>query len=200
MTLGLFGLILVTDLLLLLVMAISVFFPKSRIWPPPKKNSWQQWLSWTLFTIVMFGVPLIGLLDFQSLSYSHWIRFVVGGFLFGLGLGIDLWGTKTLTAQQSLGEKGKIVTDGPYRFTRNPQYVGFIILFSGIILVAWSFMALATGLLAVFLFFITPFSEEPWLRQQYGQPYEEYCKMVPRFIGLRSFKPEIHKKTEYQTI
>ena len=193
MNLWLFALILFADFSLLLVIAVSTLFPKSRIWPPPKKDSWQQWVSWTLFTIVMFGVPLIGLLDFQSLSYSHWIRFVVGGFLFGFGLGIDLWGTKTLTAQQSLGEKGKIVTKGPYCFTRNPQYVGFIILYSGIILVAWSFMALVTGLFAIFLFFIIPFSEEPWLRQQYGQQYEEYCKMVPRFIGIRSFKPAIAK-------
>ena len=142
----------------------------------------------------MFGVPLIGILDFQSLGYGHWTRFLVGGLLFALGLGIDLWGTKTLSAQQSLGEKGSIITSGPYRYTRNPQYVGFIILFSGIIVIVWSFMALATGVFAIFLFFIIPFSEEPWLRQQYGQPYEEYCKMVPRFIGLRSFKPKFAKE------
>jgi protein-S-isoprenylcysteine O-methyltransferase Ste14 len=189
----LFGVILTADILLLLVILISTFFPNSRIWPPPKKDSWQQWMSWALFTLVMFGVPLIGLLDFQSLGYSHWIRFLFGGLLFALGLGIDLWGTKTLSAQQSLGEKGKIITGGPYRYTRNPQYVGFIIMYSGIILVAWSFMALVTGVFAIFLFFIVPFSEEPWLRQQYGKPYEEYCRVVPRFIGIRSFKPIIPK-------
>ncbi len=141
----------------------------------------------------MFGVPLIGLLDFQSLGYGNWIRFLVGALLFAFGLGIDLWGTKTLSAQQSLGDKVKIITSGPYRYMRNPQYVGFIILYSGIILFAWSLMALVTGVFAIFLFFIIPFSEEPWLRQQYGQPYEEYCKMVPRFVGFRSFKPTTRK-------
>ena len=189
----LFGVILAADFLLLIVITISTFFQKSRIWPPPKRDSWQQWVSWTLFTVIMFGVPLIGTLDFQSLGYSHWIRFLFGGLLFALGLTIDLWGTKTLSAQQSLGEKGKIITGGPYRYTRNPQYVGFIIMYSGLILVAWSFMALVTGLFAVFLFFIIPFSEEPWLRQQYGKPYEDYCRVVPRFIGIRSFKPAIPK-------
>jgi protein-S-isoprenylcysteine O-methyltransferase Ste14 len=186
-----FGIILVADFLLFLAIAISIFFPKFRIWPPPKKDSWQQWASWTLFTIVMFGVPLIGLLDFQSLGNSHWLQFLAGSCLFVIGLGIDLWGTKTLSAQQSLGDKVKIITSGPYRYTRNPQYVGFIILYSGIILIAWSFMALVTGVFAISLFFIIPFSEEPWLRQQYGKPYEEYCKMVPRFVGVRSFKPLI---------
>ncbi len=193
MNLWLFALILVADFSLFLAIAISIFFPKSRIWPPPKKDSWQQWVSWTLFTIVMFGVPLIGLLDFQSLGYGNWIQFLVGGLLFAFGLSIDLWGTKTLSAQQSLGEKGKIITSGPYRYTRNPQYVGFIILYSGMILIAWSFMALVTGIFAIFLFFIIPLSEEPWLLQEYGQAYDEYCRMVPRFVGIRSFKPEIPK-------
>ena len=188
MTLVLFGVILAADFLLLLVIAISIFFPKSRIWPPPKKDSWQQGVSWTLFTICMFGVPLLGIFDFESLGYSHWIRFLVGALLFLTGLGIDIWGTRTLTAQQSLGAKGEIITEGPYRYTRNPQYVGFTLLYIGIILATLSFMALVTGACLIFLFLVIPFSEEPWLRQQYGEPYVEYCKNVPRFIGIRSFK------------
>lgn len=196
MNLAVFGIVLAADILLLLAIAISILFPKSRIWPPPKKASWQQFVSWTLFTIVMFGVPLVGILDFQSLGYFHWIRFVIGVFFFLVGLGIDLWGTRTLTAQQSLGAKGKIITEGPYRYTRNPQYVGFILLYVGIVLVTYSFMALVTGAFIILLFFIIPFSEEPWLRQQYGKPYEEYCTKVPRFVGLRSFKPALHKRQE----
>jgi protein-S-isoprenylcysteine O-methyltransferase Ste14 len=40
----------------------------------------------------------------------------------------------------------------------------------------------------VLWFVMAPLSEEPWLGQQFGKPYEEYRKNVPRFIGLRSFK------------
>ncbi|MCL4435178.1 MAG: DUF1295 domain-containing protein [Thaumarchaeota archaeon] len=76
-------------------------------------------------------------------------------------MGVDLWGTRTLTAQQSLGEKGKIITDGPYRYTRNPQYVGFTLLYIGVILVTSSLLALVTGTFLIFLFLIAPFSEEP---------------------------------------
>src|SRR4030042_1017622 len=108
----------------------------------------------------MFGVPLIGILDFESLGYGHWSRCIVGALLFIIGLGIDIWGTRTLTAQQSLGEKGKITTDGPYRYTRNPQYVGFILLFAGIVLVTYSSMALVTGAFVILLFFFIPLSED----------------------------------------
>ena len=198
MTQVLFGIVLAADFLMLLVIAISVFFPKSRIWPPPQRDSWQQWVSWTLFTITMFGVPLVGVLDFGSLGAGHWSRFIAGGLLFFAGLSIDLWGTKTLTAQQSLGEKGKIITQGPYAYTRNPQYVGFILMYTGIILVTYSLMALVTGAFLILLFLILPFSEEPWLHQQYGAAYAQYCKTVPRFIGTRTIKTVIHKNKPSQ--
>lgn len=188
MTQVLFGIIIVSDFLLILVIAVSILFPKLRMWPPPKKNSWKQWVSLTLFTITMFGVPLIGILDLESIGDGNWFSFSVGGLAVLIGLEIGIWGTITLTAKQSLGEIGKIVIDGPYRYTRNPQYTGFILMYAGIILVTYSFMALVTGTFVIILLFITPFSEEPWLRQQYGKPYEEYFKKVPRFIGLRSFK------------
>ena len=142
----------------------------------------------------MFGVPCIGILDFRSLGIDYVSEFLIGGLLFVFGLGIDIWGTITLSAKQSMGDTGEIITSGPYRYTRNPQYVGFIILFNGIIFLTASFMAFITGAFAVFLFLIIPFSAEPWLKEKYGQPYENYCRMVPRFIGFRSFKPAIPKK------
>ena len=194
MELVLFVIVLAADFLFLLGAAASIVFPKFRIWPPPKIGSWQQKVSWTLFAVCLFGMPVLGILDFESLGYGHWSRFLVGGLAIIVGLGIDIWGTRTLTGQQSLGEKGKIITEGPYQFTRNPQYVGFILLCVGIILVTYSFMALVTGALLIIIFFILPFSEEPWLRQQYGKPYEEYCKKVPRLIGIRSFKLAIRKQ------
>jgi protein-S-isoprenylcysteine O-methyltransferase Ste14 len=136
----------------------------------------------------MFGVPFIGALDFRSLDIDYLLEFLVGGLLFAFGLGIDIWGTKTLSGKQSMGDTGEIITGGPYRYTRNPQYVGFIILFTGIIFLTASFMALITGGFEILLFLIIPFSEEPWLKEKYGKPYENYCRIVPRFIGFRSLK------------
>ncbi len=191
MLLALFAFVLAGNFLLLLCIAVSILLPEYRIWPPPKEKAWQQWIAWILFTISMFGVPLLGILDFESMGSGHWSLFLVGGLTILVGFGIDIWGTTTLTTQQSLGAKGRIITEGPYRFTRNPQYVGFILIYVGVILVSYSYMALVTGALLILAFLTLPFSEEPWLRQQYGKQYLEYCKNVPRFIGIRSFKQHL---------
>lgn len=180
--------------MLLSAVAVSVFYPRFRVWPPSRKGSWQQRVSWFLFAVTMIGPPLLGILDFETLGQGHWSRFPVGGLMVVIGLGIVTWGIRTLSAQQSLGASGKIVTEGPYRYTRNPQYLGFILLYAGVILAAYSFMALITGALIILLFLILPFSEEPWLRQQYGESYVEYCKRVPRFIGFHSLKSKRKNK------
>lgn len=46
-----------------------------------------------------------------------------------------------------------------------------------------SWLALITGLIGTLWFVLAPFTEEPWLRERYGQQYEAYKKRVPRFIG-----------------
>lgn len=188
MIFALFVLILTVDFLLLFGVAVSIIFPKHRIWPPPKKASWQFWVSWIFSAVGMIGSPLVGILDFGTLGNGHWLRFLIGVLALLIGGGIAVWGTTTLSAHQSLGLKGKLVREGPYQYSRNPQYLGFILMYAGIILVTYSLMALITGVIVATVFVILPFSEEPWLRQQYGSAYVEYCRQVPRFIGLRSFK------------
>ena len=191
MKLVLFVFILLVDFLLLIGIGISIFFPKNRIWPPPKKNSWQFWVSWILLDTGMIGSGLIGIIDFETQSSGFWARILVGGLPFLIGGGIALWGVRTLSTHQSFGLKGKLVTEGPYRYSRNPQYIGFILMYAGVILVTHSFMALVTGVIMIIMFAILPFSEETWLIQQYGKAYIEYHRQVPRFIGLGSFKLKI---------
>jgi len=192
MIFALFILILVADFMLIFGVTTSIFFPQHRIWPPPKKDSWQFWVSWIFSAIGMIGSPLVGILDFGTLGTGHWLYFLIGCLAILIGIGIALWGTTTLSTHQSLGLKGKFVTEGPYRYSRNPQYVGFILLYAGFILVTYSFIALVTCIIVATVFAILPFSEEPWLRQQYGETYVKYCKRVPRFISLRSFIQKIY--------
>lgn len=183
-----FTIVFVATLVALTGCIINLFFPKIRIWPPPEKRSWQFWFTWILAPIGMIGVPVIGILDMGTLGFNHWSRFLIGGSLILFAIPFAIWAIRMLSVHQTTGLKGTLLTKGPYKYTRNPQYVADILLYTGIILVTNSFMALITGILVILWFVLTPFSEEPWLQQQFGKQYEEYCKNVPRFIDLRSFQ------------
>jgi protein-S-isoprenylcysteine O-methyltransferase Ste14 len=78
---------------------------------------------------------------------------------------------------------GNLVVVGLHRFVRNPMYIGVALVIGG---QAWLFHSLhlaiymACMLLVAHLFVIT--YEEPTLRKQFGEEYEQYRAKVPRWI------------------
>jgi len=76
----------------------------------------------------------------------------------------------------------KLVVRGPYRFLRNPMYVGAWLAVGGAALFFESIQLLAfvaLFLLATHLFVL--FYEEPTLRRSFGPEYESYCGRVHRW-------------------
>ncbi|MFQ5885388.1 MAG: methyltransferase family protein [Thermoplasmata archaeon] len=179
--------VLITAILEVFGLILTLLFPKLRIWPPPGKRSWQIWFVVGGWGIMGLGVVAVGILDWETFWLMHWSRLIPGGLLASFGLVLNHLGS--LGTHQDFGlEGGPLRTDGPFQYTRNPQYVGLILAFTGMILITNSFWALITGILIILWLLLAPFSEEPWLREQFGKEYEEYCKNVPRFIGRASFK------------
>lgn len=83
-----------------------------------------------------------------------------------------------------------LVARGPYRFSRNPMYIGVV---SSLLGEAWLFESplLLRYAAIVFLFFylFVLFYEEPALKRQFGEPYERYRETVPRWL-LRRRRPD----------
>ncbi len=161
----------------------SVFAPSHRIWPPPGRDSWQFWVTWTVLTLGLSGVVVVGALDLGSLGLGYpAARLVTGGALMLAGSLIMIWSVITLSLRQSLGLKGGLVTGGPYMYTRNPQYVGYLLFYPGFMVFSGSYEAVVTGVLAMLVFIVAPFAEEPWLLEQFGEEYRRYKERTPRFI------------------
>ena len=80
-------------------------------------------------------------------------------------------------------KENRLKTDGIYAWVRNPMYSGWWMLITGISLI-WH------NVLLIPVFFINwcimtvvlKNTEEKWLRNLYGQEYEDYCKRVNRCI------------------
>jgi len=177
-----FGIALVLEFLLGGGLIVSLILPKYRIWPPPKKGSWQYWYIHFSTESSIFCFLALGILEWNTWFLTHWLRFVFASILILVGAPFFLWALRTLTIATSLGLKGKLVTYGLYRYSRNPQYVGAILFFSGLIILFNSFYAFIIGTIGNIWFLLTPFIEEPWLREQFKKEYIDYSKKVPRFI------------------
>lgn len=184
----LLGITLAAQAVLFSFTAISFVAPAHRIWPPPSRSSWQCYATWFLSWVSLSGVFLLAIFTDNSLGLPGWFRLVAGLPLLGLGILLIAWGFRELSIATSLGLKGPFIRSGPYRFSRNPQYLGTCVYLAALVALSGSYYA-AVGCLAVALWFLaSPFVEEPWLAERFGADYEAYCKAVPRFFGLRQRK------------
>lgn len=177
-----FALDLISLYILLVGISLSVLVPAKRIWPPLKKKSWQYVLSWSFYSFSFVANGSLMILDWNEWIMTGIYRFFIAGPLVVIGGTLFSWGMKTLGKKSTSGLKNQLITDGPYRFTRNPQYLGGIILFMGIVILANSLQVLVTHVLLSLVFCIAPLAEEPWLEENYGEAYKKYKGQTPRFL------------------
>ena len=90
---------------------------------------------------------ILGFLDWNSWVLPHWVRLPVGGLLIATGISFAFWGLRTLGSHASLGLGGELVSSGPYRYSRNPEYVGDIVALLGYAIVCNSLLVLVVAAL-----------------------------------------------------
>lgn len=185
MTRSIFTVAVVSQVFLVSSLVLSILSPTKRIWPPPGRGSWEFCFTWTLTSVALAGGVVLGFLDWNRWLFPHWIRLPVGGLLIVVGTSYAAWGLRILGSHASLGLGGQLVSSGPYRHSRNPEYVGDIVALIGYAVVCNSLLVLVVAALGGAWFALAPYAEEPWLRRQLGASYEEYARRVPRFIGFR---------------
>ena len=183
----LFWVVLAAVLLNTATVLLSIARPHLRVWPPPRRDSWQYFYNGAMSYTILFGLVALGIVDWNSFALDGSVRFLMGGLLMACGL-FALWGYVVLGAQASQGLGGKLVTAGPYRYSRNPQYVGTIPAILGYAIICNSTLALVSAPLIAAFFILVPFAEESWCRENLGAAYEAYAAKVPRFFGLRGLR------------
>jgi protein-S-isoprenylcysteine O-methyltransferase Ste14 len=141
----------------------TLLVPGFGIWPPPRSRSWPYVFTWGLTIVSFGGILVLGILDWNSFLFNHWLRFPVGIALIAFSLYLVLWAIRTLGAHASQGLGGGLIREGPYQSTRNPQYVADILMLAGFAVLSNSVLALVTGSIGAAWFVLAPFTEEPWV-------------------------------------
>ena len=133
----------------------------------------------------MYGVSkMVPALTF-SLNGST--ALAVGLGVMGLSLGVmgvtQFRIAQTTPNPQALEKVSSLVTSGIYRYSRNPMYLGLVL-----ILLGWAFYLshfLAFVLLPVFILYMTRFQiqpEEQMMARKFGKTYQAYLNKVRRWI------------------
>lgn len=76
----------------------------------------------------------------------------------------------------------RIVAVGPYRWVRNPMYLGHLIFFAGLAGVLQSWIGAAVLALHVVWFHQRVRTDERHLAERFGDSYRDYCRRVKRWI------------------
>jgi protein-S-isoprenylcysteine O-methyltransferase Ste14 len=91
-----------------------------------------------------------------------------------------------------------LVTEGLFRHTRNPLYVGklFMVLGAGIAANRWPALLAIVGLY-LFMYHAVVLAEEDYLRRKFGAAFDEYCARVPRWLPRLAGLDETLRRTAF---
>lgn len=74
-----------------------------------------------------------------------------------------------------------LMTDGPYRLSRNPMLTGSFVYYAGVCFCLWTWQALLVFAVFIAIMLLQVRSEEKRLLRDFGAEYEEYCRRTGRF-------------------
>lgn len=132
---------------------------------------------------------LIPAASFLQASSTHWLHMTICSFVTFMGTGFIVAGVLSFKRHHTTVNplqpqtSAHLVQTGIYQVTRNPMYVGFVL-----ILLAWLIYlahAIAIFLLPCLMIYLTYFQiipEERFLNTKFGAAFEQYCHRVRRWL------------------
>lgn len=82
-------------------------------------------------------------------------------------------------------DKTELVTTGIYKYSRNPTFLGFDMMYLGILLMYCNLLTAFFTAFAVVMLHLQILQEEKYLLGVFGAEYQEYQKHVFRYLGCR---------------
>ena len=161
-------------LFVLAITALGFWAPWIRLLGIGSRGSLLEWLALQL--------SRLGIVSF---TVAAPVVIVIGVLIAGAGAALRVCGTAYLGSEivkhQNM-QAASVMADGPYRYLRNPLYLGLWLC-----CVATAFLMPPTGalasvvLLGIFIYRLT-LGEEAFLTPKLGDSYQAYLRSVPRLI------------------
>ena len=155
------------------------------------KTGFVKWVECTMMvsTVLVVVVELISIILGTTLL-PPWARWLGVGFA---AVGVVVFITAIITMRDSWragvpnSEKTKLVTSGIFSISRNPAFLGFDLVYLGILLMFFNWVLFPVSIFAALMFHLQIVNvEEDFLLESFGEDYLIYRKKVNRYLGRKA--------------
>jgi protein-S-isoprenylcysteine O-methyltransferase Ste14 len=179
-------------LIMAAIVCVGFWAPWIQFWGIGSRITLLEWLA--------LAISRLGLLSF---TVATPVVILVGSLCAAIGAMLRISGAAWLghgTVLHAEMQSGVLMADGPYRYVRNPLYLGLMFMIAAIALLMPASGALFV-LLGVPLFLLILIQgEEKFLSVQIGEPYLAYMRCVPRLVPrLRGALPPAGQSPQWLT-
>ena len=140
-------------------------------------------LSSVIF-LAYLTVPPIS--EYLIILFSSNFLTIMGSVFITLGLITSTVASLTLKKSWRIGvdenEKTELITDGIYRFSRNPYFLSYDFVLIGMVFCLWSPFLILPVLITIMLFHLMILKEEKYLENKHQENYSRYKREVRRYF------------------
>lgn len=143
----------------------------------------------------LMGIATVGIIPAQLMSIGFgWTHLSANARFTGLCLGLlgDLIFLLSVICMKDNWQAGipetnrtELVTDGIYRYSRNPAFLGFYLQYFGVMLMYCNLLTAAFTAFAITMLHLQILQEEHYLTSEFGTEYLAYQHRVFRYLGRR---------------
>lgn len=144
-----------------------------------------------IMKMATYLVPVVEVVSIllNTTCFHTWMRIV--GVCISI-IGVVIFVTSVLTMRDSWRagvskeDKTELVTEGIYQISRNPAFLGFDLVYIGILIIFFNWILCVVSAFAMLMFHLQITNvEEEFLFATFGDTYLEYKKKVNRYLGRK---------------
>ena len=155
------------------------------------KTGFVKWVECTMMasTVLVVVVELVSIVLGTTLlpPVARWL----GAGTAAVGVAVFITAVVTMRdswrAGVSKSEKTELVTSGIFSISRNPAFLGFDLVYLGILLMFFNWVLFAVSIFDALMFHLQIVNvEEDFLLEAFGEDYLNYKKKVNRYLGRKT--------------
>lgn len=145
-------------------------------------------ITMKVFTYLVPAVEIVSII-LNTSFFAVPVR-IVGVLVAVVGVAVFIISVLTMRDSWRAGvsktDKTELVTKGIYKISRNPAFLGFDLMYLGILLMFFNLVLFEVSLFAMLMFYLQIVNvEEEFLLEAFGDEYLRYKKKVCRYIGRK---------------